>query len=108
MTESTGMSGRSPLLSVQLNELQLEAHVTWNTWPGVPGVFGLKPPTAAYPTGTFADGTDGSRAMPRIGRLGRTPLAPVTSTQLPWLATPVPRLKPICTLPSLVPTIATL
>ena len=47
MTESTGMSGRSPLLSAQVNEPQLEAQVTWNTWPGVPGVLALKPPTAA-------------------------------------------------------------
>ena len=47
MIESTGMSGRSPLLSAQTNEPQLEAQVTWNTWPGVPGVLALKPPTAA-------------------------------------------------------------
>src|SRR6186997_42859 len=43
-----------------------------------------------------------------MGRFGRTVLLPVTLIQFPWFATPVPRLNPICTLPSLVPTIATL
>src|ERR1041385_7937430 len=47
-------------------------------------------------------------AMPRMGRLGRTALLPVTLTQFACEATPVPRLKPICTLPSLVPAMATL
>ena len=35
-------------------------------------------------------------------------MAPVTLTQFAWPATPVPRLKPIQTLASFVPTIATL
>src|SRR5215471_15892906 len=56
----------------------------------------------------FAAPTDGSSATPRIGRLGRTELEPVTSTHVAWDALPVPRLKPIQALPSLVPTIATL
>jgi len=55
-----------------------------------------------------AAATLGSRAIPRIGRFGRIALPPVTSTQFAWDATPVPRLNPIWTLPSLVPTIATL
>src|SRR5437868_1237732 len=103
MIESTGMSGKLPVLSAQINEPHVAAHVTWKTWPVVVGVLALKPPTAAYPTGTFADETDGSRAMPRIGRLGKTALAPVTFTQFACAATPVPRLNPIWTLPSLVP-----
>src|ERR1017187_3863751 len=108
MTESTGMSGRLPVLSSQLNDAHVAAHVTWKTCPKVDGVLALKPPTAAYPTGVLADPTEGSSAMPRTGRLGSTALAPVTSTQVAWAATPVPRLNPICTLPSLVPAIATL
>ena len=35
-------------------------------------------------------------------------LLPVTSTQFAWLAAPVPRLKPIQTFASFVPTMATL
>ena len=46
LTESTGMSGRLPLLSAQLNVAQVAVQVTWKTWPGV-GVLALKPPTAA-------------------------------------------------------------
>src|SRR5690349_9223015 len=44
--------------------------------------------------------------MPRIGRFGSTALPPVTSTQLACAWIPVPRLKPIQTFPSFVPTIA--
>jgi hypothetical protein len=47
MIESTGMSGRSPVLSSQVDVAQVAAHVTWKTWPGVVGVLALKPPTAA-------------------------------------------------------------
>ena len=47
MIESTGMSGRLPLLFAQVNEAQFAVQVTWKTWPGVDGVFALKPPTAA-------------------------------------------------------------
>jgi len=43
-----------------------------------------------------------------MGRFGRIALLPVTFTQFPWFAIPVPRLNPICTLPSFVPTMATL
>ena len=82
MIESTGMSGRSPVLSAQVNEPQLAVHVTWNTWPGVVGVLGLKPPIPAYPTGRLAADTEGSSAIPITGRFGRTVLLPVTSIQL--------------------------
>src|SRR2546425_10651503 len=108
MIESTGISGRLPVLSSQVKDPQVAAHVTWKTWPGVVGVLALKPPTAAYPTGKFAADTVGSRAMPSTGRLGKTALPPVTFTQFACPYAPAPRLKPICTLPSLVPTIATL
>src|SRR5438132_1900684 len=108
MIESTGMSGRLPLLSSQVKDPQVAVHVTWKTWPGVVGVLALKPPTAAYPTGRFAADTVGSSAMPSTGRRGTTVLFPVTSTQLACDAVPVPRLKPIQTLASFVPTIATL
>ena len=47
MIESTGMSGRLPVLFGQVNEAQLVVQVTWKTWPGVVGVLALKPPTAA-------------------------------------------------------------
>jgi hypothetical protein len=47
MIESTGMSGKLPVLSAHVNEAQFAVHVTWKTWPGVAGVFALKPPTAA-------------------------------------------------------------
>ena len=47
ITESTGMSGRLPVLFAHVNEPQFDAHVTWKTWPGCDGVFALKPPTAA-------------------------------------------------------------
>ena len=53
-------------------------------------------------------GADGSSAIPSTGRFGRTVLPPVTFTQLACDAMPVPRLKPIRTLPSFVPTIASL
>src|SRR2546423_14721803 len=46
--------------------------------------------------------------MPSTGRFGSTVFPPVTLTQFAWLAVPVPRLKPIQTLPSFVPTIAEL
>src|ERR1043165_6160781 len=103
MTESTGISGRLPVLSVQVKDAQLLEQTTWKRWPGVVGEFALKPPTAAYPTGTSAVATMGSRAIPSTGRLGSTALLPVTFTQFACAATPVPRLKPIWTLPSLVP-----
>src|ERR1044071_1412801 len=45
--------------------------------------------------------------MPRIGRFGSTALLPVTLTHVACEAVPVPRLKPICTLPSFVPAMAT-
>ena len=41
------------------------------------------------------------------GRFGSTALAPVTSTQVAEFATSWPMPKPIATLPSLVPAIAT-
>src|SRR5271154_2605155 len=111
MMESTGMSGRLPSSAVQVNpshEVEVMVQTTRNTCPGVVGVLALKPPTAAYPIGVPAAGELGSSAMPMIGRLGRTALPPVTFTQVACACTPVPRLKPICTLPSLVPAIATL
>src|SRR5271165_2503412 len=111
MMESTGMSGRLPVSSVQVDPshgVEVMVQTTRNTWPGVAGVLALKPPTAAYPIGVPTAGELGSRAMPWIGRLGRTALAPVTFTQVACAWVPVPRLKPICTLPSLVPAIATL
>src|ERR1019366_2855979 len=111
MMESTGMSGRVPVLSGQVNPSHGVAgmvQATRNTWPGVLGELLLKPPTAAYPIGVPTAGELGSRAMPMIGRLGSTALPPVTSTQVACACVPVPRLKPICTLPSLVPAIATL
>src|SRR5262249_23034993 len=108
MIESTGMSGRWRVLSSKVTEPQLEAQLTWNMCPGWVGVLALNPPTAAYATGTSTAGTEGSSAMPNTGRRGNTTLPPVTSTQFAWAATPVPRLNPICTLASLVPTIATL
>src|SRR5436190_15422400 len=46
--------------------------------------------------------------MPSTGRRGTTVLLPVTSTQFACAWVPVPRLKPIQTLASFVPTIATL
>src|SRR4029079_7121809 len=49
----------------------------------------------------------GSSAMPGMGRFGSTALLPVTFTHVACEAVPVPRLKPICTLPSFVPAIAT-
>ena len=39
MIESAGMSGRLPLLFVQVNDAQLVVQTTRNTWPGVVGVF---------------------------------------------------------------------
>src|ERR1035438_2795213 len=111
MMESTGMSGRLPVWSVQLNPshgVEVMVQTTRNTCPGVLGELALNPPTAAYPIGVPTAGELGSRAMPMIGRLGRMTLPPVTFTQLACACVPVPRLKPICTLPSLVATIATL
>src|SRR5439155_8605769 len=72
------------------------------------GVLALKPPTAAYPTGKLAAPTVGSSAIPSTGRRGTTVLLPVTSTQFACDWVPVPRLKPIQTLASFVPTMATL
>src|ERR1051326_6972073 len=46
--------------------------------------------------------------MPSTGRFARPVLPPVTSTHFAWLPVPVPRLVPIQTLPSFVPTIAAL
>jgi hypothetical protein len=106
MIESTGMLGRLPLLFAHVNVAQFEVQVTWNTWPGVNGVLASKPPTAAYPVARSRVGVDGSSAIPSTGRFGSTVLPPVTSTQFAWEATPVPRLKPIQTLASFVPTIA--
>src|SRR5664280_596653 len=111
MMESTGMSGRLPVSFVQVNPshgVNVMVQTTRNTCPGVLGELLLKPPTAAYPIGVPTAGELGSRAMPMIGRLGRTALPPVTFTQLACACAPVPRLKPIWTLPSLVPAMATL
>jgi hypothetical protein len=47
MIESTGMSGRFPVLFAHVNVAQFEVQVTWKTCPGVDGVFASKPPTAA-------------------------------------------------------------
>jgi hypothetical protein len=47
MIESTGMSGRLPVLLLQVKEAQSVVQTTWKTWPGVKGVLALKPPTAA-------------------------------------------------------------
>ena len=47
MTESTGMSGRLPLLFSHVNVAQFAVQVTWKTCPECVGVFALKPPTAA-------------------------------------------------------------
>src|SRR6266567_4027591 len=102
------MYGRLPDLSRHVNEPQSAAQVTWKTWPGVVGVLALNPPTAAYPTGRFAADTVGSSAMPNTGRRGTTVLLPVTSTQFACACVPVPRLKPIQTLASFVPTMASL
>ena len=107
MIESTGISGRLPVLFAHVNEPQLAAQVTWNTWPGIVGVLASNPPTAAYPTGRFAAETVGSSAIPSTGRRGTTVLLPVTFTQFACDAVPVPRLKPIQTLASFVPTMAT-
>jgi hypothetical protein len=108
MIESTGISGRLPVLFAQVKEPQSAAQVTWKTWPAVAGVLVLNPPTAAYPTGRFAAVTVGSSAIPCTGRRGRTVLSPVTFTQLACDAVPVPRLKPIQTFASFVPSMATL
>src|SRR4051794_1404434 len=102
MIESIGTLGRFPLLFSHVAPAQFAVHVTRNTWPGVSGVFWSKPPTAAYPTSEFA----GSKVTSRIGRLGSTVLLRVTFTQVALFAVPWPRPKPICTLPSLVPTMA--
>src|SRR5215213_915893 len=48
----------------------------------------------------------GSKATSSTGRLGRTALLSVTLTQTDWFE-PVPRLRPIWTAPSLVPTTTT-
>src|SRR5437763_1306861 len=101
MIESTGTFGRLPLLFSQVNVAQLAVQVTWKTCPGVVGVLALNPPIAAYPFGAVV--VVGSNATSRIGRLGRMALLPVTSTHVA-LAEPEPIAKPICTLPSLVPT----
>src|SRR3954470_11607935 len=50
-------------------------------------------------------GLSASVATSRMGLLGSTVLPPVTFTQVALFGTPVPMLKPYCTLPSLVPTI---
>src|SRR5579862_10058497 len=97
ITESAGMSGRLPLLSTQEKVAHCAVQVTCNTWPGVVGVFSLKPPTAAYATSGLVGEVDTSC----IGRFGSTLLLSVTSTAVAALA--VPRLKMYATLPSLVP-----
>src|SRR4051812_42365786 len=106
MIESTGMSGRLPVLSAQVDDAQSVAHVTWKTWPGVDGVFALNPPTAAYAAIGAASVlfARGSNVTSRTGRFGSTELPPVTFVQIAWFATPVPRLRPIWTFPSFVPT----
>jgi hypothetical protein len=47
MMESTGMSGRFPLLFSHVNAAQSAVQATRKTWPGVVGVLALNPPTAA-------------------------------------------------------------
>src|ERR1700694_3046781 len=100
--ESTGTSGRLPVLLLQVKEAQLAVQTTRKTWPGVGGVLALKPPTAAYPIGAVV--VAGSKATSNMGRLGRMRLLSVTFTHVDWFE-PVPRPRPIWTLPSLVPTI---
>src|SRR5207253_11263878 len=74
--ESTGMSGRLPVLLVQVKAAQLAVQTTRKTWPGVTGVLALKPPTPAYPMGAFV--VVGSNATSNSGRLGRMRLLSVT------------------------------
>src|SRR5215213_5888790 len=107
MIESTGTSGRLPVLSCHVKLAQSTVQVTRNTWPGVAGVLPLKPPTPAYPTAGLSAVFMllGSKATSRIGRFGRALLPSVTFVQIDWLE-PVPMLRPIWTLPSFVPTIA--
>ena len=47
MIESTGMSGRFPLLFCQTGVVQFALQTTLKTWPGDAGVLALNPPTAA-------------------------------------------------------------
>src|SRR5215208_1128181 len=107
MIESTGTSGRLPVLSCHMKLAQSTVQVTRNTWPGVAGVLPLKPPTAAYPTAGLSAVFMllGSKATSRMGRFGSALLPSVTFVQIDWLE-PVPMLRPIWTLPSFVPTIA--
>ena len=42
MIESTGISGRLPVLFTHVKEPQLAVQVTWKTWPGVVGVLAIK------------------------------------------------------------------
>src|ERR1043165_1478028 len=99
------MSGRFPLLSVQVNVAQFVVQSTRNRWPGVDGALASKPSSASPSIGAVV--VVGSMEMPRMGRFGSTVLLPVTLTHVACDAVPVPRLKPICTLPSFVPAIAT-
>src|SRR5215475_80140 len=100
------MLGRLPLLFAQVNVAQRAVQVIWNTWPPWPGVLASKPPIAAYPVASSLVGEAASSAIPSTGRFGSTLLLSVTLTQFACEAMPVPRLKPIQTLPSFVPAIA--
>src|SRR3979411_66 len=86
--ESTGMSGRLPVLLVQVKAAQSAVQATRKIWPGVVGGLALNPPTAAYPIGALVG--VGSIATSRIGRFGRTALLPVRSTQSAIAPTPRP------------------
>src|SRR5207237_1168501 len=68
MIESTGMSGRLPVLLLQTNVAQLAVQVTWKTWPGVVGVLALKPPTAASPLGPVVVVGGARDCLPDSGR----------------------------------------
>src|SRR5256885_8408718 len=86
--ESTGMSGRLPVLLLHTNVAQSAAQTTRKTCPGVVGVLALNPPTAAYPMGAVV--VVGSIATSRIGRFGKTAFPPVKPTQSAIAPTPRP------------------
>src|ERR1700738_4630465 len=73
--ESTGMSGRLPVLSLHANVAQSAVQTTRKTCPGVEGVLAVNPPTAAYAVGALV--VIGSNATSRMGRVGKMALAPV-------------------------------
>ena len=96
MIESTGMSGRLPVLFAHVNEAQSTVHVTWNTWPG-----GRRRVRVEAADRRVADhrrrvrvqrASDPSTTS-RIGRFGSTALPPVTFVQIAEFATPAPRFR---------------